>query len=163
MYTPPAQGAPFSTANAPADPNAVALVDDLEKLRLDFETILPLHGPGKVTRADLYAFVRKPLVPVSNLPIPAPPVSPGARGARGLRGGRGAAPATAVAVSAEDASLEELLNTVCSSCHGMERVNNKKANKDVWAAIVTRMMDHGAALTEQQAPILIEFLAKTRK
>jgi glyoxylase-like metal-dependent hydrolase (beta-lactamase superfamily II) len=79
MYTP--------AANAAVNPNAVALLDNLEKLRLDFDTILPLHGPGKATRADLYAFVGKPLVPVSALPEPAPPSPPG--GGRGGRGGRG--------------------------------------------------------------------------
>src|SRR5207244_2971548 len=79
MYTPPAANAPAPAANAPVNPNALALLDNLEKLRLDFDTILPLHGPGRVTRADLYAFVKKPLVPVSSLPDP---------NAAGERGGR---------------------------------------------------------------------------
>ena len=87
MYTPPAANAPAPAANAPVNPNALALLDNLEKLRLDFDTILPLHGPGKATRADLYAFVKKPLVPVSSLPDPNAPA--GERGGRG-GGGRGA-------------------------------------------------------------------------
>jgi glyoxylase-like metal-dependent hydrolase (beta-lactamase superfamily II) len=82
LYTPPAPGAAAAApANGPVNPNAVALLNNLERLRLDFETILPLHGPGKVTRADLYAFVRKPLVPVSSLPDPnAAAPRPAARG-----------------------------------------------------------------------------------
>jgi len=160
MYTPSAPGAPVLSANAPVNPNAVALLDNLERLRLDFDTILPLHGPGKVNRADLYAFVRRPLVPVSELPVPAP--APGARGGRGQRGGRGEPPASGVPTSAEDAPLQELVNNVCSSCHSIDRVNNKRATKEAWAAIVTRMMDHGANLTERQAPLLIDFLARTR-
>ncbi len=60
MYTPPAPNA-APAANAAVPPNAVALLTDLETLRLDFDTILPLHGPGKATRRDLYAFVREAL------------------------------------------------------------------------------------------------------
>ncbi len=72
----------------PVPPNAVALLTDLETLRLDFDTIPPLHGPGKATRYDLYAFVRKPATSKFRLiPLPAPP--PGRGGA-----GRGGAAAT---------------------------------------------------------------------
>lgn len=81
LYTPPApgqgpaggQGAGAPAADAPVNPNALALLTGLEKLRLDFDTILPLHGAAKATRADLYAFVKKPLVPVSELPDPDAP------------------------------------------------------------------------------------------
>ena len=73
MYTPPAPDAPVPAANAPVNPNALALLTGLERLRLDFDTILPLHGTTKATRADLYAFVKKPLVPVSELPDPNAP------------------------------------------------------------------------------------------
>ena len=80
LYTPPAPDAPTPAANAPVNPNALGLVTGLEKLRLDFETILPLHGTAKATRAELYAFVKKPLVPVSELPDPnAPTVGPDGR------------------------------------------------------------------------------------
>jgi hypothetical protein len=55
------------------NPHTLALLTGVEKLRLDFDTILPLHGAAKATRADLYAFARKPLVPVSELPDPDAP------------------------------------------------------------------------------------------
>jgi glyoxylase-like metal-dependent hydrolase (beta-lactamase superfamily II) len=167
MYTPPAANAPAPAGNVPLNPNAAALLDNLEKLRLDFDTILPLHGPGKATRADLYAFVRKPLVPISALPEPAPPAggrggaAAGGRGG-GARGGRGGAPAPAIAVSPEDAPLQTLLETACSACHGLDRVNNKKADKDAWTKTVLRMIENGASVTQQDAPRLIDFLARTR-
>lgn len=85
MYTPPAPGAPAPAANAPVNPNALALLDNLERLRLDFDTILPLHGATTATRANLYEFTKKKLVPVSELPDrTAPPA-----------GGRGGGPAPA--------------------------------------------------------------------
>jgi glyoxylase-like metal-dependent hydrolase (beta-lactamase superfamily II) len=160
MYTPPAPGASAPAPNAPVNPNAAALLDNLEKLRLDFDTILPLHGPGKVTRADLYAFVRKPLVPISSLPDPnAAPA--GGRGGGG-RGGRGGAVAPEIAVSPADLPLQQLLQTTCSACHNLDRVNNKKADKDEWTATVTRMIEHGAKLAPPDVPSLIDFLARTR-
>jgi hypothetical protein len=87
LYTPPAPNAPAPAANAPVNPNALALLTDLETLRLDFDTILPLHGPGKVTRADLYAFVRKPFILVSALPVPGAPGGGGQGGRGGAAGG----------------------------------------------------------------------------
>jgi glyoxylase-like metal-dependent hydrolase (beta-lactamase superfamily II) len=157
LYTPPAANAPPPAANAPANPGALALLNNLERLKLDFDTILPLHGPGKVTRADLYAFVSKPLVPMSSLLAPA-----AAAGARGGGGGRGGAPAPAVEVSAADAPLQALLENTCTACHTLDRVNNKKGDKDQWGTTVTRMIGKGAALTDQEAPALIDFLARTR-
>ena len=87
MYTPPGAGAPPPAADAPVNPNALALVDNLERLRLDFQTILPLHGTTVATRANLYEVVRKPLVPVSALRDP----EPGFR-SRGGRGGEALPP-----------------------------------------------------------------------
>ncbi len=149
LYTPPTPGAPARAANA--NPNAVALLKDLETLRLDFDTILPLHGPGKATRADLYAFVGKPYIPVSELPVPPPPAPAGGRGGRGGRGGAG---------TGADAALATLVNNACSTCHSMDRVDSKKADKDGWASTVNRMVDKGASLTDEQIPQVIDYLAR---
>jgi hypothetical protein len=46
---------------APANPATTNLVDNLERLELEYEQILPLHGPGVVTKADLYRAAGKPL------------------------------------------------------------------------------------------------------
>ncbi len=80
VYTPPAPTAPRPAADAPVNPNAVALVDTLERLRLDFDTVVPLHGTATAPRASLYEFIRKPMVPVSELPT-----APAGRGGRGGR------------------------------------------------------------------------------
>jgi glyoxylase-like metal-dependent hydrolase (beta-lactamase superfamily II) len=58
MFTPPTPqaGQPAQATNAPApvNPNTISLVENIERLGLDFQQILPLHGPGAATRADLY-------------------------------------------------------------------------------------------------------------
>jgi glyoxylase-like metal-dependent hydrolase (beta-lactamase superfamily II) len=159
LYTPPAPNAAAPAANAAVNPNALALLTNLETLRLDFDTILPLHGPGKATRADLYAFVRKPFVLFSALPVPA---APGAGGGRGGRGGAAAGGGGgAAAVAGPDAAVATLVNTACAACHTLDRVNNKKADNDAWTTTVTRMKDKGAELTDEQVPLVIEYLARS--
>ncbi len=56
VYTPPAPNAPAPTA---VNPNTENLVANVERLKLDFERILPLHGPGVAMKADLYRAVGK--------------------------------------------------------------------------------------------------------
>jgi glyoxylase-like metal-dependent hydrolase (beta-lactamase superfamily II) len=153
LYTPPAANAPASAANTPVNPNAAALLTNLERLRLDFDTILPLHGPGKVTRADLYAFVRKPLVPISALAAP-PATGSAGGGGRGARGG--------AAVSDADAAIAALVNGVCASCHSFDRVAAKRADKAGWTSTVNRMKAKGAELNDEQVAAVIEYLSKTQ-
>jgi glyoxylase-like metal-dependent hydrolase (beta-lactamase superfamily II) len=62
LYTPLAPGA---KPPSPVSPNTTNLVTNIEKLKLDVARILPLHGPGAATLADLYAFIGKP--------VPSPP------------------------------------------------------------------------------------------
>ena len=68
----------------------------------------------------------------------------------------GAAPA----VKGPDAVAANLVNTVCASCHSLQRVKDKMADKDGWTATVTRMQGKGAALTDEQVPVVVEFLAR---
>ncbi len=58
MYTPPAPNAPAPTA---VNPNSASLLANIERLKLGVDRILPLHGPGAATLADLYKFVGKPM------------------------------------------------------------------------------------------------------
>ena len=59
-----------------------------------------------------------------------------------------------------DAVATNLVNTVCASCHTLDRVKNKMGDKDAWTATVTRMKDKGAALTDQQVPLVVDFLTR---
>jgi glyoxylase-like metal-dependent hydrolase (beta-lactamase superfamily II) len=57
LYTPLAPGA---KPPANVSPNTTNLVSNIERLKLDVARILPLHGPGAATLADLYTFIGKP-------------------------------------------------------------------------------------------------------
>ena len=59
-----------------------------------------------------------------------------------------------------DAVATNLVNTVCASCHTLDRVKNKVADKDAWTATVTRMKEKGAGLTDQQVPLVVEYLTR---
>jgi glyoxylase-like metal-dependent hydrolase (beta-lactamase superfamily II) len=145
VFTPPAPVAP-----APVNPSSSNLVDNVEKLRLDFETILPLHGPGAAPRADLYAAVRKPMPSITQI-LSAPVPDSGA----GRGGGRGPAqPAPAVQGKA-------ILEGVCTSCHTLARVEGQKLTVMEWRAMVERMIARGADLSDDDASVLVDYLAKT--
>jgi glyoxylase-like metal-dependent hydrolase (beta-lactamase superfamily II) len=58
VYTPPAANAPPATSVSPSTTNLVA---NIERLKLDVDKILPLHGPGVATKADLYKAAGKPV------------------------------------------------------------------------------------------------------
>ena len=59
-----------------------------------------------------------------------------------------------------DAAVTNLVSTVCASCHTLDRVKNKVADKDAWTATVTRMKDKGAGLTEEQVPQVVDYLTR---
>ena len=70
----------------------------------------------------------------------------------------GAAPLKAPA--GPDAVATNLVTTVCASCHTLDRVKNKVADKDAWTATVTRMKEKGAGLTDEQVPLVVEYLTR---
>jgi hypothetical protein len=69
----------------------------------------------------------------------------------------GAAPA----FRGPDAVAANLVNTVCASCHSLDRVNGKKADRDGWTTTVARMKGMGANLTDEQVAVVVEFLTRT--
>jgi len=68
--------------------------------------------------------------------------------------------AAPVAKAGPDAVAANLVNTVCASCHTLDRVKNKTADKDGWTTTVTRMQEKGADLTDAQVPVVVEYLTR---
>ena len=67
---------------------------------------------------------------------------------------------TAPGPAGPDAVATNLVNTACASCHSLDRVKNKVADKDAWTDTVTRMKEKGAGLTDQQVPQVVDFLSR---
>ena len=59
-----------------------------------------------------------------------------------------------------DAVAANLVNTVCASCHNLDRVRSKVADRDGWTATVTRMKEKGTSLTDEQVPVIVEYLTR---
>jgi hypothetical protein len=59
-----------------------------------------------------------------------------------------------------DAAALNLVTNACGSCHSLDRVKNKMADKDGWTTTVARMKDKGAGLTDEQVPVVVEFLTR---
>ena len=55
----------------------------------------------------------------------------------------------------------ELLQGRCTGCHTLEPVEAASETEAEWEAIVERMRSIGADLTDEEARILIEYLAET--
>lgn len=69
------------------------------------------------------------------------------------------APVSAGGASAADG--QTLMNTRCSVCHSTDRIMQAKKTPDQWDQTVTRMISHGAQLTDAEKTVLVDYLAKT--
>ena len=76
---------------------------------------------------------------------PLPCRIPAARDSRNYGPGTGSpgTPWPAQAPAGPDAVAANLVNTVCSSCHNLDRVRNKVGDNAAWTATVTRMKEKG--------------------
>jgi glyoxylase-like metal-dependent hydrolase (beta-lactamase superfamily II) len=134
VFTP--QNAESNATAAPVviNPSTVNTVESVEKLKLDFEMILPLHGPVMATRADLYKAINKPVPDIAAILAAATPapVDPGRRA----------------------------LETACTVCHSLERIQTKNMPQDDWVRIIDDMKGKGAILQGNDEALLLEYLVK---
>jgi hypothetical protein len=139
-------------AYAPSTPDRLStgnLVDNLERLKIDFERIVALNGSGASARPDLYAAIRRPLRDMKEILTAQAPAAAGQRGQRGQ------------AAAAASSSGQRILERACTTCHNLNRVENKKLNQLDWRTIVVRMKDRGAELPDNEMDPLVDFLVKT--
>jgi len=126
------------------------LVDNVEKLKLDFDRILPLTGEAVISRAELYAAIGKPVPSITEIlaRVDAPPA-----GQRGQRGQAAAAPG--------DDRGKQILESVCTMCHNLNRVQTKNLAQSDWQIIVDRMKGRGAELSDDETSALLTYLTKS--
>ena len=72
----------------------------------------------------------------------------------------------AVAFAAGRAQLpdepgKKILEGACTACHNLDRIVSKQYDKDSWDGIVQSMRDKGALVSDDEAPVLVEYLAKS--
>lgn len=55
---------------------------------------------------------------------------------------------------------KELLSTVCTTCHNLTRVTEKKLAKDEWDDIVDKMAARGARASDEEFDTIVNYLVK---
>jgi mono/diheme cytochrome c family protein len=64
------------------------------------------------------------------------------------------------AASSDDAAGKAILESGCTSCHGLDAIERLNLNKDSWTDVVRNMIGNGANVTDQQVPVLVDYLVK---
>lgn len=54
-----------------------------------------------------------------------------------------------------------ILNSSCKACHNLDRVKNKHKSLAQWESTISRMVNNGASLSEEEKIILAAYLAAT--
>ena len=73
--------------------------------------------------------------------------------------------ATTVAFAAGQEALPEgdgkkILESACTSCHGIEGTVKMRLSKEGWEGIVSSMISNGAQVDQKDYPVLIDYLVK---
>ncbi len=66
----------------------------------------------------------------------------------------------AAAQTFPDGPGKEILEKKCSVCHAPEQVTTFGRSAEEWHEVVVNMIDLGAELNEEEAKVLVEYLAK---
>ena len=61
-----------------------------------------------------------------------------------------------------DAEAESLLKRSCTTCHGIDRVNNARFAPDRWRVVTVDMRERGAKLADDELERLVEWLGRTK-
>ena len=56
-------------------------------------------------------------------------------------------------------NAEELVNTKCSMCHTLDRVNNADYDAAKWTTTVERMQRNGLVVSDEEKALIIEYLS----
>ncbi len=55
---------------------------------------------------------------------------------------------------------KKILETACTSCHGIDGVTSMKMGKEGWEGLVASMVSLGAQVDQKEVPVLIDYLVK---
>lgn len=71
--------------------------------------------------------------------------------------------ATEQAPAEEPATVdgETLLEERCTECHGLDRTTSAQKTREEWDQTVTRMVNKGARLSDEEQTVLVDYLADT--
>ncbi len=107
---------------------------------------------ARITLAALALVVAASLIGCAGTPTPTEPTTtPPAETAT--------PPATGGAAGGTTLNAPELVNTKCSMCHTLDRVNNADFDEAKWTTTVERMQRNGLVVSEEEKALIIEYLS----
>ena len=59
-------------------------------------------------------------------------------------------------------SRGDLIRRTCSTCHGVERVNDARHTAERWRAVAVDMRERGAVITDAELERLVEWLGRVK-
>jgi len=73
-----------------------------------------------------------------------------------------AAPRTAAPANpAADAAARKILDSACTACHSLQRVDAQNQPQDAWEGTIGNMRRRGAKVTDDDVAVLVEYLTRT--
>jgi cytochrome c5 len=59
-----------------------------------------------------------------------------------------------------DGPGKDIVLTVCTQCHDLQRVRRQRSSAEGWAEILDTMLNEGAPLSAEDFPVLLRYLAR---
>lgn len=54
----------------------------------------------------------------------------------------------------------DLVSAICSACHELHRITQQQLSKDEWRDLTKGMISEGAAVTDEEVDLMMDYLAK---
>jgi mono/diheme cytochrome c family protein len=54
----------------------------------------------------------------------------------------------------------QLFLDTCTACHSLQRVREQRFTKEDWRSVTAGMISEGAALTDEEIALIVEYLAR---
>jgi cytochrome c5 len=78
--------------------------------------------------------------------------------------GPGSMPAPVAALEplepAQEARAKEVLETACTTCHNLQRVEAQSQPEDGWENIIANMRNRGSSMTDEEAALVVSYLVR---
>ena len=62
--------------------------------------------------------------------------------------------------SKKEDRARQLFLDVCTSCHDLARVKVQALNKEEWAGLIKGMVSEGAAVSDEEVDLIVDYLAR---
>jgi mono/diheme cytochrome c family protein len=69
-------------------------------------------------------------------------------------------PQTAAQTAPTEADAKAILESACSTCHGVDFITERRKSREDWAFTVNQMISRGAELSPEETALVVDYLAR---